>query len=366
MASKLKTIEPIEISLSEDNEITEFLNAQSKNTKATYSTYMKRICEFSKVSGKQLLSEHKQYEHKIFAFQNWLIQKGYSPNYIESCLGCLRGFFSYYRKPLMLTSLERKKIRRRRRTTEDFNYDSETLYKMWLCGSTKMRYVIAMAKSIGLRAEDFSKITYGKLRSLDLNAELPIFLGEIETEKEDVKAYCFLDKDAVESIKALLETNKDKRDSKEVWSARSDDLSQAVKRLADKAKINYGSKRIRFHGFRKFLFDALNRVMSIEKAKMIIGKQTSEEAYLSIETLRESFKEVQSLIAFNGNGVKHKVNELEQQLLEKDALIQQLQTKLAQLQTGHSEMLQSFADLNARLARVEKKTKTHKPMTYRG
>jgi hypothetical protein len=43
MTSKLKPFETIEIDLTEDSEIIEFLDAQSKHTKSTYKAYMKRI-----------------------------------------------------------------------------------------------------------------------------------------------------------------------------------------------------------------------------------------------------------------------------------------------------------------------------------
>jgi hypothetical protein len=233
---------------------------------------------------------------------------------------------------------------------------------MWLCGTIKMRYVVAMAKTLGLRAEDFSKISYGDLRSINLNAEIPVFFKAFATEKEGIEAYCFLDKDAIESIKELLEANKGKDDKAEVWSAQSDRLSLAIRRLADKAHIEHGNKRIRFHGFRKFLFDALNRVMSIEKAKQIIGKVTSESAYLSTETLRESFALVCPLINFNSNGIKHKVSDLEEENLALKARIKELKT---QIETNKNETSRMLSDLNKRLAYIEQKTKTHKPLEYR-
>jgi hypothetical protein len=321
-----------------DSEITEFLNAQKKSTRNTYTTYFKRITEFSHETGKEILANREQWERKIFALDNWLREKTYSPNYCESVTGCLRGYFSYYRKPLNLTSTERKKLRKRSRTTEDLYLDSDILGKLYLVGTVKARYVVAVGKSIGLRAEDFSKLTYGQFRSTDLNAEAPVFLGEIQTEKEAVKAFCYLDRDAIESVKALLEVNKDKPDSKQIWTARSEDLSPLLRRLADKAKIQYGQKRIRFHCLRKFLSDNLSRVMSESKWKQIIGKQISESAYCSPQTLREDFKEAMKYLEFNGHILKGKVSNLEQQLAEKDALIKQQAQKIASLESNNGIM----------------------------
>ena len=355
MKAKAETRQPFEISATpEDPEITEFLQAQKRNTRNTYSTYVKRITEFSHESGKEILANREQWERKIFAFDNWLKEKSYSPNYCESVTGCLRGFFSYWRKPLNLTSTERKRLRKRTRTTEDYFLSTEDLAKMYLCGTTKNRYVCAVGKSIGLRAEDFSKLTYGQFRTLDLNVEAPVFLGEIQTEKEGVKAFCYLDKDAIESVKALLEQSTKQPDQKQIWTARSEDLSPLLRRLADKANINYGQKKLRFHCMRKFLYDNLNRTMSTDKAKQIIGKQISESAYLNPESLKEDFRNAMHYLAFNGNGIKTKVSELEQKLLEKDALIKQLQSQLDQTQTQTDRTSKELFYMNERLKHIEK------------
>jgi len=77
-------------------------------------------------------------------------------------------------------------------------------------GNLKEKYVLVVGKSLGLRASDFIRLTYGDFRKLDLNQEPPIFIGEISTTKEGISAFPFLDSDAVEIIKLLLESNKDK------------------------------------------------------------------------------------------------------------------------------------------------------------
>jgi uncharacterized coiled-coil protein SlyX len=230
---------------------------------------------------------------------------------------------------------------------------------MYYCGTTKNRYVVAVGKSLGLRAEDFAqRLTYGTFRTLDLSQEAPIFLGTIETEKEGVKAYCYLDKDAIEAVKALLDQNKDKPDNKRIWTARSEDLSPLLRRLADKANIKYGQKRIRFHCLRKFTYDNLNRTMSTDKAKQIIGKQISESAYLNPDSLKEDFRTAMPYLAFNGNMVKVRVSELEdkfkQQIAEKDALIKQLQDQLAKTQTDQNKTQELLGKLDERLTHFEK------------
>ena len=83
---------------------------------------------------------------------------------------------------------------------------------MALAGNLKERYVLLVGKSVGLRASDFLGFTYGNLRSLKLDGEAPIALGEIATKKERIKAFPFLDSDAIPIVKAMLESNKDEKD----------------------------------------------------------------------------------------------------------------------------------------------------------
>jgi len=266
----------------------------------------------------------------------------------------VRGFFSFHDKPLMLSTQDRVKLAKKTRTTEDFPFDNDLLHKAWLCSTVKGRFVIAVGKSIGLRAEDFSKITYGQLRSLDLNSEIPIFLGEIPTQKEGVKAFCYLDFDAVQSIKDLLSFYPHKPDNARVWSARSDDLSGILQRACKKAKIESGTRRIRFHNLRKFLADRLSMYMAESRWKQIVGKKISESAYISPLLLREDFKNAMHSIRFNGDIVRKQVSNLEQQLAEKDALIKQLQEQLA---NTDSTMKRMFTDVQNDIIAIEKRLK---------
>ena len=349
--AKTTHVEPIITDLT-DSKILEFLNSQKKSTQSTYRSVWRKLSEFTTESGEQMLKNHKAWLKHIFEYAQYLKQKGYSSNYISMAVGSIRGFFSYNRKPLVLTRPEKKRLKGSR-TTEDHFFSNEDLAKMYLVGSVKARYVVAVGKSIGLRASDFSLIKYGDLRALDLNDDLPVFLGERNTIKEGVKAFCFLDSDAVQAVKALLEATKEKPDTLKVWTQHPDDLSPLLQRLAKKAGIQTNNKHVRFHGMRRFLFDNLNRVVSIEKAKMYIGKQLSESAYLSPQTLREDFKSVMPMIAFNGNGIKSKISALEQALTEKDALIQQQQAQIEQLKTQQAQNQNTMQKMDTRLTVLE-------------
>jgi hypothetical protein len=135
-------------------------------------------------------------------------------------------------------------------------------------------------------------LTRGDLEAY-INREPPISIGEIGTGKEKVPAYPFVDSDAKPVIKLMLEsmdregrTEPTDRILTYKWEK---EISQVVKRLAQKAGINYGNKRVRFHCLRKFLIDRLSDLMSESKWKQIVGKKIDEKAYVSPDALREDY-----------------------------------------------------------------------------
>jgi hypothetical protein len=85
---------------------------------------------------------------------------------------------------------------------------------------------------------------------------------------------------------------KDKPDGARIWKARKEDLAKMLSRLADRAEIDDHGDKIRWHGLRAFLFNSLCRCMSTERAKQIVGKTTSESAYLNEKDLAEDYAKV--------------------------------------------------------------------------
>lgn len=233
---------------------------------------MKLYLEYTGKTGQQIIDEKRndtnfQVETSIFGFRKWLLQKGKSENYATSTVGAVRGFYSYYRMPLMFRKQESRKLTEKNRTTTDYLFDKDDLSKMALVGNLKERYVLLVGKSIGLRASDFLSITYGQLRSLKLESDAPISLGEIATTKEKVPAYPFLDSDAIPIVKAWLESHKEAKDSDRILDDTEDNLSVIVQTLCKKAgmEIENGvihGKRVRFHCMRKFLTDRLSAYQS--------------------------------------------------------------------------------------------------------
>ena len=353
------TAQAILLELSEDSVISDFLNFQKKSTRYIYISYFRRLKEFTSETGTEILDNRLKWERKIFAFQRYLLERNYSENYVQSACGCVRGFFAFNRNSLHLTNQKRKRLGERRRSTEDYFLDQADIRKLSLQGNLRDKYVLQVGKSLGLRASDFVNLTFGTFRGLKLDAP-PVFIGEIGTKKERVNAFPFLDSDAVQIVKAVLDANKNTPDSEYILMTKSrkrrdtrqrmqtDNLSLILQRLAKKAKIKHGLKRIRFHCLRKYLCDRLSSVMSESKWKQIVGKKISECAYISADSLRKDFLRAMPTIAISANETgrfekeldetKQGVGILSKLLFEKDTEITDLKTMINGL-TVELEML---------------------------
>jgi hypothetical protein len=384
---KTLTVEPIIIDLTNDQKINEFLNVQKKHTKNVYSTFFKRVKEFSNENGNQMLANRKQWIKKIFELHAWLLSKGYSMSYAQSACGMVRGFFSYYRKPLLFTHVESKRLGERKRKTQDYLFSKDDLKRLWFNANLKEKWILCN-KSFGLRASDFSRITFGMLRQLKLDKnDVPILLSSdgIDTEKESIRAYPMLDYDGLEVVKAILEQNTNAKDHDYVLMTKSKrlhntyqkinpcELSRILRQLAKKSGIQNGNARIRFHNLRKYCINALASVMSESKWKTIIGKKCSESAYISTIDLKEAFKKALPLISLmNGNGEvikaelseqKSTIEQLLKLLQQKDSEIKQLK---AQMEQHNKTMNETLTTLNERLTTIEKKTKKiNEPFEFR-
>ena len=213
-----------------------------------------------------------------------------------------------------LTKMKVESSMKAHRVTRDYMLTNDDIAKMVLVGNLREKYIVLQGKSFGLRAGDFASLTYGCFRSVNLEDEAPIFLGEFQTQKEGVTAFPFIDSDALPILKAVLDSNKNKPDSERIVTVNEDELSSIIQNLAQKASINLGDKHLRFHCFRKWLIDRLSANMSESKWKQIVGKALSEDAYVSSFELKESYSKAMKLttVFTNGNGkVSKQVEEMQ-------------------------------------------------------
>ena len=299
-----------------DIAIEEWLEAQKKSTQYQYKRTMKVYQEFTQKSGQELLEAKRndrnyQIEASMFLFRKWLIKKGYAETYCKAAVGGVCGFYRYHRMPLSLRPQESKKLTEANRKTSDYRFDLPDITAMSLAASLKERYVLLVGKSLGLRAGDFTNLKFGQFRVLKLESEPPVFLGEIATTKERVRAFPFLDSDAVPIVKAWLQAHKDAEDSDKVLQDDEANLSVILQTLCRKAgmEIKDGEihgERVRFHCLRKFLIDHLSAYASESQWKQIVGKAIGEGAYVSQSQLRGVYARAMKETMIDNNEAKTK------------------------------------------------------------
>lgn len=212
-----------------------------------------------------------------------------------------RSFFSFNRLPLEFRPSEKRRLTKGKSKYEDYRFSREDLKTMSDVSDLQEKYVVIVGKSFGLRAGDFLKLTRGDLEPY-IDREPPISIGEYDTQKENVKAFPFIDRDAKHVIELMLKSmdNEGRTDSKErMLDLKSTSmLSIILRRVTQRAGIETGTKRVRFHCLRKFLCDHLSSYMSESKWKQVVGKTISEGAYVSPDTLRNDYRRVMEVTCF--------------------------------------------------------------------
>jgi integrase len=286
----------------------EWLDSQKKSTRHTYTTNWKYFLEFSQMTGDQILADRQEdkkhkWERKVLAFKQWMMDEKKQSEYTATAAAATaRGFFAFHYSPLKYRRTESRKLKERKRKTEDYYFSREDLAKMVQVADLTEKYVITAGKSFGLRASDFMRLTRGNVEPY-IKREIPISLGEIPTKKEGVSAYPFIDSDAYPIIKLMVEQmTREGRTKPEdrilTWKSQIE-LTNVLQRVAKKAGLDTGNKIVRFHCLRKFLIDRLSSFMSESKWKQIVGKAIDEKAYVSSDSLREDYKRAMTETTFS-------------------------------------------------------------------
>jgi integrase len=276
-----------------------WLGSQKRTTYWAYKTHWKRFAEFTGLNGDQILESKRNdkdfaWEAKVLEFKNWLMREPLllSPNSATAASQAIRGFFAYYRVPLVFQRRETRKLNEHPRKTEDYRFSLQDLRKMDEVSDLQERYVVRAGKSFGFRAGDFLRLTRGDIEPY-VNGEPPVSIGSYHTQKEGVPAWPFLDSDALPIVKLVLEKmtrdGRTKQTERLLTYKKELELSRVLRRIADRSGVNPGSKLIRFHCLRKFLSDHLSSHMSESKWKQIVGKKISESAYISPDELRKDY-----------------------------------------------------------------------------
>jgi hypothetical protein len=284
--------------LTNDLATTEWLNSQKKSTRVAYKSSWLHFLEFAKLSGDQILADRKtdkdfRWEKQVLAVKTWLVEtKGQAENTAKAVTTAARSFFAFHRVGLEFRKPEKARLKEAHAKSEDYRFSVADLQKMFNVANLTEKYVLTVGKSFGLRAGDFMKLVRGDLEAY-IDREPPISIGAINTQKEGVRAYPFVDVDAQPIIKLMLEKmtreGRTKPSERMLTYTHKMQLSRVIKRLVQKAGLNVGNKNVKFHCLRKFLIDHLSSYMSESKWKQLVGKSISEAAYVSPEGLRQDY-----------------------------------------------------------------------------
>lgn len=267
------------------------------------------------------------FEHKLLEFFEWmktlvqedrevLVQRrkyrttpykikikggnGLSDNTRATYTHGVRSFFSFHRLDLKFTRQQSRILNREPKPIiRYYDFTLQDIKRMTRIAKPKERYILLVGRSIGLRAGDFVSLKQGSFLA-HFDEEPPCSLGEIWTEKEGAYAKPFLDADAKEAAESWLTILKAKGcydPEKRMIEIEEEELTQNLKRLVKRARIETGGEQIRFHSLRVFLVTRLSKVLEENRWKQIVGKKVPEKAYVKPFEIREDFKKVIPLIA---------------------------------------------------------------------
>jgi integrase len=279
-----------------DEATLDWLRSQKPSTRSAYKWNFSKFLAEVDMTGDEIIADRKN--DKAFKWEKTVLdvkialEKNFSTNTAKSVGTAARSFFAYHRLPLNYRPQEKRRLTESTVETNDYRFSVDDLRRMSKVADLTERYVLIVGKSFGLRAGDFMKLTRGDLEPY-IDNEPPISIGRITTKKEGVDAFPFIDSDAKPAIQAMLtamdaegRTSPDERMLPYKFESL---LSRILKRLVQRAGVNVGNKRVRFHCLRKFLCDRLASYMSGDKWRQIVGKTISESAYISPELLREDY-----------------------------------------------------------------------------
>ncbi len=280
-----------------DKATLEWLNAQKASTRSSYKWNWSKFLEMVEMTGDEIIESRKNDEvfhwEKVVYDTKVALEQKFSSGTAKAIGTAARSFFAYHRSPLQFRRQEKKRLTEASVVNEDYRFSVDDLRAMAAVANLTEKYVLIVGKSIGLRDGDFRKLTRGDLEPY-IDREAPVSIGKLNTGKENVPAYPFLDSDAVEVVKLMLKAMNSKGktapETKMVSFHKHSQTSLIVRNLVKRAGINVGNKRTRFHCLRKFLIDRLSSFMSESKWKQICGKKIKESAYVSPDSLREDFK----------------------------------------------------------------------------
>jgi len=281
-----------------------------------------QILEERKADAKLDDEEFKhRFEKVVVEFHNWLQTEYISRNTgkplssasARAVVAPIRGFFSYYRYPIMLRKGE---LGARTPSLGDHKLTIEQIRKMYHVANGKQRALLSCGKDLMLRVGDFVRLKRAPIleqidTSIHAKIEYPIEF-DIMTKKEKTPCRCHLMRESVEDLKRYWETVPDSKYAFVDFKGnhlKEDYMNDMLRSLWRKAfrdpKLEklYG-KTLRWHCLRKLGESSLSNagIQNIYRINLMVGKKVPDDqwVYLQQMDLRPDFEKVEPLISIHG------------------------------------------------------------------
>jgi len=326
----------------------EFLGSViNPNTRKGYRVGIKKFCEWFGRSPREILEARKddltqrpgedfieyrnraaRFEKEIEKFHGYLLKQEYTTNTARALTIGIRQLFRFYQMPVRMRAGSR--VTKTVKTSRNFPLRIEHVRKMFEVADFRERVILSLATDLGLRISDFIKIKKKDLMLLD---QEPPAMFDVMTGKEEVVAHGFLSAETIELLKVYLPTLK-KKENPYLFPSNgkrpiSDEwLNQLLRKLAEKAQIEFNGKSLTFHCFRKmFLSASIDSGIGLTAGKKLCGKAIArnDDTYLTTVKLREKFLQLKKFLT-----IKQSVKSEDQQLEKLGSLVAKLSEELEQ------------------------------------
>ena len=194
----------------------------------------------------------------------------------------------------------------------EFVFTQDSLRKLYYYGNAFEKTWLSCAVSLGYSSIDFLALETEKIVNLvkeakDKQLDFIGFIGKSRA-KTSVQPRSYLTPEAIENLSVYFEILKKQNNGKLpslLWNnASNDNLNDWLKALMRKSNIDAYGRIVRFHGIRKFVFDALCK-MDETIACVIVAKKT-DASKITYRTSLDSecqriFRESYKQFALNGD-----------------------------------------------------------------
>ena len=306
-------------------------------------TYIKDIRNLNNRNKNKIMD---QYEHDITKYRNYLIEQKYSPKSIHNYISSVKMLLEHHRIDIGNAFWKKLKKRGEEKYNEsicDFQIPTrEELKKILMHANTKPRALFLLQSSSGMRIGEICNLTEN---DIDLTFEYPHI--QLRKTKSRAKGRTRCSPEAKEAIQEWLKIRPDNGDPR-LFQCKTKTARIMWNRLLKKAgyiKTDRSGKYPRFlmgtHTLRKYFRNEFSKY-SNDLAAYLMNQRTGldrkyrewTDKYLD----EEYSKGVENVLVFQQNVTSERVGDLEQQLHQVQKDKQEMQDKIADLESKLSEL----------------------------